>query len=374
MLAAGGARGAAAATSRGEAAAMSSRGGGGGAAAAAGGVAAGMESEKDKNSRLQAIWQHLDRATATWEKRKPVVSAIGIFIVKAFHPDASAAENKTLPYQLEPAGAALDLWAYGAMLFHLLFREPLVHVNPDEDLVADADVLRAATWTNKQLANRIDSQAHKVDNIYATNLLKKLLCGRECRLPSMDHLLFHPFFIQNNSPFIEYVVERDMVSLDYRVAIIENMKAFRKLNSSIGAWHLDETILPTLEQLLRLVQGELESSITDTLARYHKDGEEMEGRIKEEEGRYNRVQRHIVLDMVIDVEKDKFEEFNRLLADLNQEVCEAHPSCNEPNGKPKQQRKAHEGPRLPCEDIMQLFQNASRLKRFFDKVICFQLN
>lgn len=68
------------------------------------------------------------------------------YCVRAFDAGKPGEEHPALPYSLLKAAVTMDIWGIGCVVFQLLFREPIVPVNPDEDVVSAAAMQRAATW------------------------------------------------------------------------------------------------------------------------------------------------------------------------------------------------------------------------------------
>ena len=80
-----------------------------------------------------------------WQKHEPMDN----IVVKAFVIDS----NDPLPYERVVASPAVDVWAFGALLFLLCTGEPLLSVNRDDDLV-DGTAMRQAAKRGESIYYR----------------------------------------------------------------------------------------------------------------------------------------------------------------------------------------------------------------------------
>ena len=68
---------------------------------------------------------------------------------------ASNTEGKELPFMIEPASAAIDIWALGVMLFRFLAEEDLLPVNRNDDLTKAANMAIIADWDEDSRDRRL---------------------------------------------------------------------------------------------------------------------------------------------------------------------------------------------------------------------------
>ena len=137
-----------------------------------------------------------------WEKIKPRIAADGkLIVVKTFAMDDNKLINKPivagLPYDLVEASVAIDVWAFGVLLYCLVSASPLLVVNRDEDLL-DKDYASILEWADKKggiLQEMIDTQIRPKDSSAADLLIHLLNPDPEPRrLYNMDVLLADKFF------------------------------------------------------------------------------------------------------------------------------------------------------------------------------------
>ena len=137
-----------------------------------------------------------------WEKIKPRIAADGkVIVVKTFAMDDSKPINKPimagLPYDLVEASVAIDVWAFGVLLYCLVSASPLLVVNRDEDLL-DKDYASILEWADKKggmLKELIDTQIRPKDSSAADLLNHLLNPNPESRcLYNMDFVLKDKFF------------------------------------------------------------------------------------------------------------------------------------------------------------------------------------
>ena len=80
-------------------------------------------------------------------------------MVKSFRSDSSDEEIAILPYydSIVKANVGIDIWAFGLLLYYLCAGQPLLPVNRDDD-VADAEsMMRAASWSDRELERKIQA-------------------------------------------------------------------------------------------------------------------------------------------------------------------------------------------------------------------------
>ncbi|KAF0700357.1 Aste57867_9107 [Aphanomyces stellatus] len=124
--------------------------------------------------------------TKLWEKVQPKYN----YVVKGYRSNLPFTTSTTLPFELEQATSAMDMWAFGCMLYHMYSGEELVQTDRNQD-VTDNAIQMAASWTNKKLQRLIRG---KVKNPLACDLIERLLVvDAEDRL-TVDQVLDHPYF------------------------------------------------------------------------------------------------------------------------------------------------------------------------------------
>ncbi|RHY44927.1 hypothetical protein DYB34_011141, partial [Aphanomyces astaci] len=139
------------------------------------------------DDEFAAIATHWQRTTASdtlddvWAKVQPRDQ----FCVKTFHESAS-----TLPFQPVVASPALDVWAFGVLMYQMYSGVELVPTDINQD-VDDSGIARAATWTDADLSKRLQN---KVSNALARDLMAKLLVVDPSDRISVQAMLSHPYF------------------------------------------------------------------------------------------------------------------------------------------------------------------------------------
>jgi len=172
-----------------------------------------LKSEEQEEQYL-AYWREEREANGElWQtKLRPVSFQKGYeshtFVVKTFRTNSPAEVTTSkgqggggevpelvgLPYVPERASTAMDMWAFGLILYNLLAGESLLKVNRDDDLSGPESFFKAATWTDAKLATAIRSGLSKKSSPAAIDLLTKLLCVEPIdRYQSMADVLAHPF-------------------------------------------------------------------------------------------------------------------------------------------------------------------------------------
>jgi serine/threonine protein kinase len=122
-----------------------------------------------------------------------IPSEIGL-LGKAANSTTSGAEPPaSLPYMLEAASKAIDMWALGTLLFLFVTGENLVQVNRDDDISKIGDMVTIAEWSE----GTRDSKLSVVKDPATHDLLEKLLhpdkkVREEVNLKGL--IASHPFF------------------------------------------------------------------------------------------------------------------------------------------------------------------------------------
>ena len=117
-----------------------------------------------------------------WEKVKSRITDGKLVVVKTFAMDDNKPMKKPivvgLPYEkdLVKASVAIDMWAFGVLLYYLISASPLLSVNRDEDLL-DKDYARILEWADKDdkmLKEMIEAHIRLKDSSAADLLLNLL--------------------------------------------------------------------------------------------------------------------------------------------------------------------------------------------------------
>ncbi|ETV86305.1 serine/threonine protein kinase, variant 2 [Aphanomyces astaci] len=108
------------------------------------------------------------------------------WVVKTFHDK----DHHLLPYTLVKATPAVDMWAFGVLMYQMYSGVELVPTDRNQD-VDDSSIERAATWTPADLATRLQN---KVANPVARDLLLKLLAVDPNDRISVHAMLSHAYF------------------------------------------------------------------------------------------------------------------------------------------------------------------------------------
>ena len=121
-----------------------------------------------------------------WQKHEPMDN----IVVKAFVIDS----NDPLPYERVVASPAVDVWAFGALLFLLCTGEPLLSVNRDDDLVDGTAMRQAANWSDVELQRKINDAPIDGESRLVRDLLKIVLRASASDRASIQNIIHHPFF------------------------------------------------------------------------------------------------------------------------------------------------------------------------------------
>ena len=117
----------------------------------------------------------LTSADELWEKIKPRLADGQLIVVKTFATvDDDKPIRNGLPYLLVDASVAIDVWAFGVLLYCLVSGSPLLSVNRDEDLLEGA-FARILEWSHHgMLEKMIEAQIRPKDSSAADLLLHLL--------------------------------------------------------------------------------------------------------------------------------------------------------------------------------------------------------
>ena len=116
-----------------------------------------------------------------------------------------------LPYTLEEATPAIDIWGFGNILFTLYTNSTLFKVNRDDDLENGDAMEELYTWNESKLKVKLNL----VKNSSAKELLSRLLSNdKDKRYQSMDEVLVAMQNISNNNNEILTKLEKIGVGLE----------------------------------------------------------------------------------------------------------------------------------------------------------------
>ncbi|KAF0692747.1 Aste57867_16205 [Aphanomyces stellatus] len=139
------------------------------------------ESELDKYSRY---WHGVD--ARVWDKVKPRGNS---YVVKCFRTDNDTTDG-ILPYELEKTTPAMDMWAFGCLMFQMYSGEELVSTDRHQD-ATDRSIEMAASWSDKALRRGIRA---KVRNETAGDLIERLLVLDPSKRLCAEDMFMHPYF------------------------------------------------------------------------------------------------------------------------------------------------------------------------------------
>ena len=152
--------------------------------------------DEEQVEQFKLYWLKEEQSKSSmWRKVKPTKTQWATFVVvKCFDEEDPRLDQ--LPYGLIPASAAIDAWAFGALMFQMISRQPLVPVDADDNLAGGDSVQRAATWTDATLKPCIERTMGSISGCdEAIDLVRKLLkVDPTERLTSMTEILKHSFF------------------------------------------------------------------------------------------------------------------------------------------------------------------------------------
>jgi serine/threonine protein kinase len=134
--------------------------------------------------------------------------------VSEYHP----VDIVELPYDLVDATAAIDIWAFGVVLYSLVTRLPLFAVNLDDDL-SDATAMKYLCEWNE---NKQKTKLEKIHDPLAYKLLLKILSPKPSnRFHSMEQLLRDDYFDAKNlaEHFVDYQKKMEDAIKKYTVEI-----------------------------------------------------------------------------------------------------------------------------------------------------------
>ena len=203
-----------------------------------------------------------------WDKIKPRMAADGkLIVVKTFAMD----DNNTpivagLPYEndLVKASVAIDMWAFGVLLYYLVSASPLLSVNRDEDLL-DKDFARILEWAeNGMFQKMIEAQVRPKDSSAADLLLKLLDPNPDLRW-NIDSVLESDFFKHSDVGATRQLI----MSLDEKMSSV--LEIVTETNKNV------KTVLVKLDKISDQIEDALEcqrrgfEAILQQAERFHKD-------------------------------------------------------------------------------------------------------
>ena len=103
--------------------------------------------------------------------------------------------NLKPPYNRVRASKAIDIWAFGALLFHCLSGHQLFPVDKDNNIISAVVMEQLFAWDDYKLKSIVYGS---VTDFFAQDLLFHILCpDPKKRISSMNIILSHPFFKDN---------------------------------------------------------------------------------------------------------------------------------------------------------------------------------
>ncbi|KAF0702798.1 Aste57867_7748 [Aphanomyces stellatus] len=202
----------------------------------------------ESNDEAMAYCDHWESVQRTnpdlWHKVKPKNG----FVVKTFLD-----ENAPLPYKLVRAAASVDVWAFGALMYQMYSGEELVSTDINQD-VLDEKIQQAATWTQDEVAARIQN---KISQAVARDLISKLLVVDPDNRLDMRHVLDHAYFKVDNGitkDDLDALQQRTEASLRAQLLNVATKDQVTHLSTRIDSMHvkLDHVIDLTNEGLRHL--------------------------------------------------------------------------------------------------------------------------
>jgi serine/threonine protein kinase len=123
-----------------------------------------------------------------WRKVKPAEYKKGFtkynFVVKTHNPNK---EDRSLPYNLVVANRAMDIWAFGLILYLLCSGSPFLAVNRDDDLLTSDEFFALAHMTDDEIGMKI---SNNIQDTEAADLLRLVLRVKPSdRLQSFEEVL-----------------------------------------------------------------------------------------------------------------------------------------------------------------------------------------
>lgn len=359
---------------------------------------------KEEEAQYQQYWGHIDRHSPEWAKLRPVDTGHGVYVVRAWrrlvsvgagddnstntstyanvHADADTVgcQKSSPPYALRAAAYTHDVWALGVMLFQLLFGESLVAVNRDDDLAGPSAVLRAATWTDKEIVERIErcqgllEEANTVSSTVAVDLLVKLLkVDPSERFQCVEDILFHPFLFHphvthsmESTPFIELATAMEMTPLALVPAIVSSQWRFNKLDAQLSTENVSGTAsgsvlnkqsshpVLAVQELYSLTEAILTEKVHRALSLPVDVKSHLWERVRDEAGRFTAVQLSILTNLVIKVDEANVHRFNEFFPLVKDAVALQFPSK----------------PRQSTGEPVLLYMQATTAKPHYEKVLC----
>ncbi|GMI06683.1 hypothetical protein TrLO_g609 [Triparma laevis f. longispina] len=105
------------------------------------------------------------------------------------------ADSENLPYELVESTAAIDIWAFGSLLYALTAGSPLFHVNREDALNAGSAYKKLHDWNEGKKMLKLDENKECKHDFVLKDLLMKLLArDPEVRPKTMAEVLDHAYF------------------------------------------------------------------------------------------------------------------------------------------------------------------------------------
>jgi hypothetical protein len=144
-----------------------------------------------------AIWERLCQNYELWETAvRPWVDeeAQCVYLLKTFEnrPNHPSRDVSLLPYKLVPPSEKVDVWIFGIFIYELCSGGNPLHTGYRGDLRGVEAYSKLHGW---DLSAAERSVREHVQDPLAQDLLCQILVPAKERLPSMDAVLKHPFFL-----------------------------------------------------------------------------------------------------------------------------------------------------------------------------------
>ncbi|KAF0700109.1 Aste57867_9340 [Aphanomyces stellatus] len=177
----------------------------------------------DEIEQYKSYWNSTGLLPSRWTKLKPKNN----YVVKAFRHDSTP--SNTLPYDLIQATPAIDLWAFGCLMYQMISGEELVATDLNQDVVSDR-VTEAASWTPETLKRRIETN---IADTATLDLISNLLVVNPDKRLSLDQVLTHTYFsgVSNFEPEMGKVrkIIEDQTRMREKIEEIESAMAVTKI-------------------------------------------------------------------------------------------------------------------------------------------------
>lgn len=207
----------------------------------------------EKSSLNSSLWRKIEPRECTVYNNG--ISQKQYFVVRTYrtNADGSPDATKPLPYPLVRASPAVDIWAFGLMLFNLISGKPLLAVNRDCDIVDGDKFRQAASWSDQSIKTIIASLLNSQNLYLAIDLVTCFLvpCSERRSAVSISKHLEHPFF-SDQRPDITAKIED---TLREQSQVLEAMKLQNQRidDKTRRIEHVSNTILQQIKDTERVM-------------------------------------------------------------------------------------------------------------------------